>query len=50
MVLYFRILEPNAFNIVNQGMNDKGIAETNLLFWYNVIDNEIVIKSVMAEL
>ena len=32
MVLYFRILEPNELNIVNQDMNDKGIAETSLPF------------------
>ena len=41
MVLYFRILEPNSLNIVNQDMNDKGITETSLHFWYNVNDNEL---------
>jgi hypothetical protein len=44
MVLYFRILEPNSLNIVNKDMNDKGITETNLPFWYNVNDNEFVLK------
>ena len=43
VVLYFRILEPNSFNIVNQCMNDKGITETNLPFWY-VNDDEFVLK------
>ena len=41
MLLYFRILERNALNIVNQDMNDKGITRTNLPFWYNVNDNEL---------
>ena len=44
MVLCYRILEPNSLNIVNQDMNDKGIAETNLRFWYNVNDNECILK------
>ena len=44
MLLYFRILEPNSLNIVNQDMNDKGITETNLPFWYNVNDNEFILK------
>ena len=39
MVLYFRTLEPDSLNIVNQYMNDKGITETNLPFWCNVNDN-----------
>ena len=42
MVLYFRILEPNSLNIVNQDMNDKGTTETNLPFWYNTNDNEFI--------
>jgi len=32
----FRILEPVSLNIVNHDMNDKGISETDLRFWYNV--------------
>ena len=32
MVLYFRIIEPNSLNIVNQDMNDKSITETDLPF------------------
>ena len=44
MVLYFRILEPNSLNIVSQYMNDKGITDTNLPCWYNVNDNEFVLK------
>ena len=36
MLLYFRILEPNALNTVSQDMNEKIIIETNLPFWYNV--------------
>ena len=44
IVLYFRILEPNSLNIVNQNMNDKGITETNLPLWYNVNDNESILK------
>ena len=44
MISYFRILEPNSLNIVYKDMNDKGITETNLPFWYNVNDNEFVLK------
>ena len=44
MLLYFRILEPNSLNTVNQDMNDKGVTETNLCFWYNVHDNEFILK------
>ena len=44
MVWYFRILEPNASNIVNQYKYHKGITETNLPFWYNVNDNEFRLK------
>ena len=44
MLLYFRILEPNALNMFNKYMNDKGITETNLPFWYNVNDNEFILK------
>ena len=44
LLLYFRILEPNSLNIVNQDLNDKGITETSLPFWYNVNDNECVSK------
>ena len=39
-----RILEPDSLNIVNQDMNDNGIAKTNLPFWYNVNDNEFILK------
>ena len=42
MRLYFRILEPNSLNIVNQHMNDKGITETHLHFGSNVNDNEFI--------
>ena len=42
MVLYFKILEPNSLNIVNKYMNDKGITQTNLPFWYNMNDNEFL--------
>ena len=34
MVFYFRILQPDSQNIVNQDMNGKGITKTNLPFWY----------------
>ena len=44
MVLYFRILEPYSLNLVNQYMNAKGITETSLPFWYNVNDNEFILK------
>ena len=44
MVLYFRVLEPDSLNIVNQDMNGKGIAETILPFWYNVNGNESILK------
>ena len=44
MVSYFRILEPNSLNIVDQDMNDKGITETKLPFWYNVHDHEFILK------
>ena len=43
-MLYFRILEPNSLNIVNKYMNDKGNTETNLPFWYNINDNEFILK------
>ena len=43
-MLDFRILEPVSLNIVNQDMNDKGTSETNLPFWYNVNDNEFILK------
>ena len=42
--LYFRILEPNAVNIVSQYMNDTSVTETNLPFWYNVNDTEFIVK------
>ena len=45
MVIYFRILEPVSLNIVNQYMNDKGISETNLPFWYTVNDNGFKVSS-----
>ena len=45
MVLSFRILEPDSLNIVNQDMDDKGITETNLPFWYIVSDNEFILKA-----
>ena len=44
MVLYLKILEPDALNVVDQDMNDKGITETNLPFWYSVNDNELILK------
>ena len=44
MVLYFRILEPVSVNIVNQDMKDKSISDANLPFWYNVNDNEFILK------
>ena len=44
MVLYFRIVEPNALNIVNQYMHDNGVTETNFPFWYNVNDSESILK------
>ena len=40
MVLYFKILEPASLSNVNQYLNDEGICEPNLPFWYNVNDNE----------
>ena len=43
-MLYFRKVEPDSLNIVNQYMNDEGITETSLPFWYNVNDNEFVLK------
>ena len=43
-MLYFRIVEPDSPNIVNQDMNGKGITETTLPFWYNVNDNECILK------
>ena len=44
MLLYFRILEPHALNIVNQDMNEKGIIETNVPFWSNGNDNKFIFK------
>ena len=44
MMLYFKILEPDSLNIVNQDMNDKGITDTTLPFWYNVNDEEFILK------
>jgi len=44
MMMYFRILEPNSLNIVNKDMNDKGNTESNLPFWYNINDNEFILK------
>ena len=44
MVLYFGILESNSLNIVNQYMNDKGSTDTNLPFWYNVNDNDFILR------
>ena len=43
MVLCVRIIEPNSLNVVDQDMNDKGIPETNLPFWYDVNENEFVL-------
>ena len=45
MVLYFRTLETNLFNIANQDMHDEGITETYLPFWYYVNDNEFILKA-----
>ena len=43
-MLYFRILEPKSLNVVNKCMNEKGFAESNLPFWYNITDNEFILK------
>ena len=44
MILYFKVLEPDSLNIVNQDMNEKSIVPKNLPFWYTVDDNEYVLK------
>ena len=44
MVVHFRVLERNSLSIVNRDMNDKGIRETNLPFWYNANDNDFLFK------
>ena len=44
MVFYFRILQPDSQNIVNQDMNGKGITKTNLPCWSNVKDIEFILK------
>ena len=44
MVLYFRILEPSSSKMVNQDMNDKGITDTNLPYWYKANENELILK------
>ena len=44
MPLYFRILEPNSWNIVSKDMNDKGNKESNLPLLYNINDNEFILK------
>ena len=44
LILYFKVLEPELLNIVNQDMNDKNIVSKNLPFWYNIDDNEYVLK------
>ena len=41
-MMYFRILELNSLNIVNQDMSDKGNTEANLSFWYSINDNEFI--------
>ena len=38
------MLEPYSLNIVNQAMNGKGSVATNLLFWYNIDDNEYILQ------
>ena len=44
LILYFKVLEPESLNIVNQDMNEKNIVSKNLPFWYNIDDNEYVLK------
>ena len=44
MILYFKVLEPESLNIVNQYMNEKNIVSKNLPFWYNIDVNEYVLK------
>jgi hypothetical protein len=44
LILYFKVLEPELLNIVNQDMNEKNIVSKNLPFWYNIDDNEYVLK------
>ena len=44
MMMYLIILGPNSWNTVNKDMNDKGITQTNLPFWYNVNDTEFRLK------
>ena len=43
-MLYFKISEPDSRNIVNHDMNARGLTEANLPFWYNVNDNEYILK------
>ena len=42
--MYFKVLEPESLNIVNQDMNEKHIASKSLPFWYNIDVNEYVLK------
>lgn len=44
LMLYFKVLEPDSLNIVNQDMNEKNIVSKNLPFWYNIDDNEYILK------
>ena len=44
MMLYFRVLNPDSLNIVNEDMQEKGITQTNLPFWYNTDDEEYILK------
>ena len=44
LMLYFKISEPDSLNIVNHDMNARGLTEANLPFWYNVNDNEYILK------
>ena len=44
LMLYLKVLEPDSLNIVNQDMNEKGIVAKNLPFWYNIDDNEYILK------
>ena len=43
-MMYFRILEPNSLNSVNKYMNNTGNTQSNLPFWYNINDNEFILK------
>ena len=44
LMLYFRVLDPDSLNIVNEDMQQKSITQTNLPFWYNTDDEEYILK------